>query len=80
MNAWRLSFAELQQEILEALRSQNPNWVQPDGASPIYDNYEARLTELLGLGLAAEDHETPTLGQGHATFQCQPTTVESKTP
>ncbi|RBP38140.1 hypothetical protein DES53_112138 [Roseimicrobium gellanilyticum] len=58
MNARRLSFAELHQEVLEALRSQNPNWVQPDGASPIYDNYEARLTELLGLGSPSENGES----------------------
>lgn len=57
MNAQRLSFAELQQEVLEALRNQNPNWVQPDGASPIYDNYEARLAELLGLGSPSDNGE-----------------------
>ncbi|QIF02273.1 hypothetical protein [Roseimicrobium sp. ORNL1] len=57
MNAKRLSFAELQQEMLEALRDQNPNWVQPDGASPIYDNYEARLTELLGLSAPSASGE-----------------------
>lgn len=55
MNAKRLSLAELQQEVLEALRSQNPGWVQPDGASPIYDNYETRLAELLGFGSPPEN-------------------------
>ncbi len=72
MNARRLSFAELQQEVLEALRSQYPTWVQPDGASPIYDNYEARLTELLGLGSAAENREEPTLHQATPPFSAKP--------
>jgi hypothetical protein len=57
MNARRFSFAELQKEVLKALRSQNPDWVQADGASPIYDNYEARLAELLGPSSRSTDEE-----------------------
>jgi hypothetical protein len=44
----RLStFAWLKDLMREALRTQHPEWVQPDGKSPICDGYEARLTELL---------------------------------
>ena len=43
------SYSELQQRIHEDLRIQHPNWVQPDGNSPICDAYESRLAELLRL-------------------------------
>lgn len=47
MNPEVLTYADLQREVLQALRLQHPEWVQSDGASPIYDRYEARLAELL---------------------------------
>jgi hypothetical protein len=31
----------------DALRAQHPEWVQPNGQSPMCDAYEARLKELL---------------------------------
>jgi len=43
------AYVELQQRMREALRSQNPQWVEPDGSSPICDDYERRLAELLDL-------------------------------
>ena len=43
------SFIALQKEMHEALRLQHPEWVQPDGTSPICDAYEARFVELLQL-------------------------------
>jgi len=42
------TYAELQQQIHDDLRLQHPEWIQPDGESPICDSYEARLMELLG--------------------------------
>jgi len=42
------TYAELQQQIHDDLRIQHPEWVQPDGKSPMCDSYEARLMELLG--------------------------------
>ena len=42
------TYAELQQQIHDDLRLQHPEWIQPDGESPICDSYEARLKELLG--------------------------------
>jgi hypothetical protein len=41
--------AELLRQMHEALRAQNPQWIEPDGESPICDDYERRLAELLEL-------------------------------
>ena len=41
------TYAELRQQIHDDLRVQHPEWVQPDGKSPVCDSYEARLLELL---------------------------------
>jgi hypothetical protein len=41
------TYAELRQQFHDDLRVQHPEWVQPDGESPMCDSYEARLVELL---------------------------------
>jgi hypothetical protein len=41
------TYVELRQQIHRDLRIQHPEWVQPNGESPICDSYEARLMELL---------------------------------
>ena len=41
------TYVELRQKIHDDLRSQHPEWVQPNGQSPMCDAYEARLKELL---------------------------------
>jgi len=41
------TYTELQQQIHDDLRIQHPEWVQPNGESPMCDSYEARLLELL---------------------------------
>ena len=41
------TYTELRQKIHDDLRIQHPEWVQPNGQSPMCDAYEARLTELL---------------------------------
>ena len=41
------AFTELRQQIHHDLRIQHPEWVQPNGASPMCDFYEARLMDLL---------------------------------
>jgi hypothetical protein len=41
------TYAELRQQIHEDLRIQHPEWVNPDGSSPMCDSYEARFMELL---------------------------------
>ena len=42
------TYSELRQKIHDDLRLQHPDWVQPNGESPICDSYEARLVELIG--------------------------------
>jgi hypothetical protein len=49
------SYIGLQREIHEALRLQHPEWVEPDGSSPICDSYEERLAELLHLFTTEEE-------------------------
>jgi hypothetical protein len=41
------TYTELRQQIHHDLRRQHPDWVQPNGESPICDSYEARLMELI---------------------------------
>ena len=41
------TYAELRQQIHDDLRIQHPEWVQPNGESPMCDSYESRLMELL---------------------------------
>ena len=49
------SFAELRALIRASLRSQHPEWVEPNGNSPICDEYEARLAYLLGLAKVSKE-------------------------
>jgi hypothetical protein len=41
------TYADLRRQIHEDLRIQHPEWVQPNGESPLCDSYEARLMETL---------------------------------
>jgi len=41
------TYTELRQQIHDDLRIQHPEWVQPNGESPMCDSYEARFIELL---------------------------------
>jgi hypothetical protein len=41
------TYAELRQQIHHDLRVQHPEWIQPNGDSPMCDSYEARLMEEL---------------------------------
>jgi len=41
------TYTELRQRIHGDLRIQHPEWLQPNGESPMCDFYEARLMELL---------------------------------
>ena len=41
------TYTELRQKIHHDLRLQHPEWVQPNGESPICDSYDARLMELI---------------------------------
>jgi hypothetical protein len=41
------TYAELQQQIHDDLRIQHPEWVKPNGESPMCDSYETCLTKML---------------------------------
>ena len=47
-------YVRLQQQVHEALRSEHPEWVEPNGECPTCEAYEWRLAELLGLSSASE--------------------------
>ena len=50
------SFALLQLQIHDDLRTQHPEWIEPNGECPICDFYEARLAQLLeGYAQSASD-------------------------
>jgi hypothetical protein len=51
------SYQELQELIRMSLRAQHPEWVEPNGESPICTFYEARLAELLRLADPGKDEE-----------------------
>ena len=52
------TFAELLQQIRNDLRIQHPEWIQPNGESPMCDSYEARLMELLVGSIGSGPSET----------------------
>jgi hypothetical protein len=41
------TYADLRKRIHEDLRTQHPEWVQPNGESPLCDSYEERLMKTL---------------------------------
>jgi hypothetical protein len=43
------TYAELRKQIHDDLRIQHPEWVQPNGESPMCDSYEARLIKTLDV-------------------------------
>jgi len=43
------TYADLQKRIHDDLRTQHPEWVQPNGESPTCDSYEARLMKTLDV-------------------------------
>jgi hypothetical protein len=51
------TFAELQELVRVSLRAQNPEWVEPDGRSPICKIYEARFAKLIGIAELDKDDE-----------------------
>jgi hypothetical protein len=47
-------YAQLQQEIHDALRVQHPEWIEPNGDCPTCESYESRFAELLSVSSQAE--------------------------
>jgi hypothetical protein len=54
------TYTELRKQIHEDLRIQHPEWVRPDGESPLCDSYESRLMELLDACTRKESNECIT--------------------
>jgi hypothetical protein len=52
------TYAALLQQIHSDLRIQHPEWIQPNGESPLCDSYEARLMELLDASRPTDSNET----------------------
>jgi len=52
------TYSDLRQQIHNDLRVQHPEWIQPNGESPMCDAYEARLMELLGPLVRTADNES----------------------
>ena len=42
-------YAQLQREMHDALRAQQPDWILPSGDCPTCDSYDARFAHLLQL-------------------------------
>jgi hypothetical protein len=59
-----MNITELRQQIHRDLRIQHPEWIQPNGESPMCDSYEARFMDVLealmrrgsNADVAASDH------------------------
>jgi hypothetical protein len=49
------TYADLLRQIRNDLRLQHPEWIEPNGQSPMCDFYEARLIQLLSIG-GPNDH------------------------
>jgi hypothetical protein len=43
------TYADLRRQIHNDLRIQHPEWVQPNGESPMCDSYETRLMKTLAV-------------------------------
>jgi hypothetical protein len=61
------TYTELRQQIHDDLRIQHPEWVQPNGACPTCDSYEARLMELLDTSTRSGSNEC--VAAPHPAFQ-----------
>ena len=53
------TYAELRRKTHHDLRVQHPEWVQPDGKSPMCDSYEARLMQVLASTTSRESIVDP---------------------
>jgi hypothetical protein len=51
------TYTDLLQQIRNDLRIQHPEWIQPDGDSPMCDSYEACLMELLAASIGRGSNE-----------------------
>jgi len=52
------TYSALLQQIRNDLRIQHPEWIQPNGESPMCDSYETRLMELLAVSIGSGPSES----------------------
>jgi hypothetical protein len=52
------TYSALLRQIHNDLRVQHPEWIQPNGESPLCDSYEARLMKLLDASIGTSANET----------------------
>ena len=52
------TYSALLRQIHNDLRVQHPEWIQPNGDSPLCDSYEARLMKLLDASIGTRANET----------------------
>jgi len=52
------TYSALLRQIHNDLRVQHPDWIQPNGDSPLCDSYEARLMKLLDVSIGTRANET----------------------
>ena len=52
------TYSALLRQIHNDLRVQHPEWIQPNGDSPLCDSYEARLMKLLDASTGTRVNET----------------------
>ena len=52
------TYSALLRQIHNDLRVQHPEWIQPNGDSPLCDSYEARLMKLLDASVGTRANET----------------------
>ena len=55
------TYSALLRQIHNDLRVQHPDWIQPNGDSPLCDSYEARLMKLLDASIGTRANETPAV-------------------
>jgi hypothetical protein len=63
------TIADLRHQIHDDLRRQHPEWVLPDGESPMCDAYEARLMDLLGVRLTDDARPNGSTSEIRSTPQ-----------
>ena len=62
------TYADLRKQMHDALRIQHPEWIQPNGESPMCDSYEARLMKTLDVLVRQRpsiSYDYHRLGQGN---------------
>src|SRR5437867_2010175 len=64
------TYVELRQQIHDDLRIQHPEWVEPDGKSPMCDSYEARLVALLDSLTPSEATRNATTAIAYCPMFC----------